>query len=242
MKIGVKTYDDRFFLHHFKGKVDFFEVMAIEDTDYSYLKEFSMPIVIHVEHRTFGVNFADKTKEKQNISAINFARKIAEMIKAEKIIIHPGHLENSNCSEKNALNSLKKMNDERILTENMPRYFNNSISLCHTPEEMKKILKKAKCKFCLDINHAVVSAIELKKDYIKFLKEFIKLKPSHYHLGGQKLSGKKESHIALEESEMDLKEILKLLPKNAYITLETEPDIEKTEQDIKIIRAIIKQI
>ena len=240
MKIGVKTYDNADFLHQFKKNADFFEIMAVQDNDYSFLGEFSKakPIVVHAEHQAFGTNPADKSKEIQDKGSIKFAQQIANLNGTEKIVIHPGRIENTNCKKENAINFIKSLKDKRILIENLP----SENSLCKTPDEVKEFMKKTKCGFCFDINHAIISAINQKKDYIKFLKEFIKLKPSHYHFGGQKIAEKKDSHLSLAESEIDLKEIIKLLPKNAEITLETEQDIEKTEQDIKIIKNMIKQI
>ena len=245
MKIGVKTYYGEAFLRNFEKKADFFEIMAVEGKDYTFLKKFSNPIVVHAEHQTFGINLADKTKEKQNLSALNFARKIADFSRAKKIILHAGALENKNCSKKNALALIKSLDKrmpiKNILIENLPHlphinYFST------TPAEIEKLIKEAGVGFCLDINHAIVTAISLKKDYISFLEEFIKLEPQHYHLGGQRIRARKDAHIALKHSEIDIKEILALLPENAEVTLETEPDINKTENDLKIIKKTLQNL
>ena len=100
-------------------------------------------------------------------------------------------------------------------------------------------LKETKAGFCFDINHAIETAIYLNEDYIEFIKKFVELKPAHYHLGGQNIKQKK-GHISFKESDIDLKKILELIPKNAEITLEVSTDIEKTKEDLKIIRNLIK--
>ena len=94
MKIGVKTFDDTNVLKHFEDKADFFEIMAIRGKDYSFLKKFSLPLVIHKEHQNFGINIADKTKQKINLESVNHAIKIADMVNSKKLILHPGLIDN----------------------------------------------------------------------------------------------------------------------------------------------------
>lgn len=237
MKLGVKTFNEENFLKPFKDKADFFEIMAIQDEDYSFLKEFSLPIVIHAQHQIFGANNADKTKIKKNTDSINFAINLANEYKADKIILHPGLIADENCSIEQAIYFFKLINNKKILVENL--IIRDKKGLCATPEEMKMFLKETKMGFCFDINHAIETAIYLNKDYIEFIKEFIELKPAHYHLGGQNIKQKKE-HIDFKESDIDLKKILELIPKDAEITLEVSTDIEKTKEDLEIIRDYIE--
>lgn len=242
MKIGIKIYSEKSFLEHFRKKIDFVEILTIEGRDYEFTRQLSQfPVVIHAQHYIFGANPADKSKDGGNISSANFARKIADSTNAKRIIIHPGVINNGSSSEDNAVSFIKNLNDKRVLIENLPKYkdFN---CLCTTPEETKEFMKKADVKLCFDINHAIETAFQAGRDYKEFIKEFIKLKPVQYHLGGQRIKGGIASHLSFQDSEIDLKEILKLLPKDAEITLETEPDIEKMESDINIIRGIIEEI
>lgn len=239
MKLGVKIFDEREFLNHFENEADFFEVMAIQKNDYSFLKEFSLQIVIHAEHHHFGINPADISKKEESLKSLNFARKIADMSGAKKIVVHAGVLEegNKNCSLKNAIDFFREINDDRILIENLPKHHNNHKNLCSTPRQIKKFLRETNKKFCFDVNHHLKNLKKLKGNY-NFIKKYIKLNPAHYHIGGQKFSEKKE-HLCLADSELDLKKILNYYPKDAEITLETEPNIEKIENDIETIRKVI---
>lgn len=246
MKIGVKTFCNPDFLKKFEDKVDFFEIMAIETNNYDFLKELKLPIVIHSQHRLFGVNAADKTEQEKNLNSINFARKIADFTNARKIILHPGEIDDENCSIKQAISFVKNLNDKRIIIENVPRE-SELDKPCTTPEETREFLKATGEGFCFDINHAIWTAVVLKEDYIKFIKEFLKLKPVHYHFGGQKirelnLPWYEREHLALKESDFDLKEVLKLIPKDAEITLETTTDIEKTMDDVRIMKEWIMKL
>ena len=162
MKIGIKTFDDAFFLENLKEKADFIEIMAIEGNNYDFLKKFSLPIVIHAQHENFGINNSDKTIYQKNLNSINFAKKIADLINAKKIILHPGALLNENHSKQQSIQFMGEIKDKRILIENLPAKKN----ICSTPNQTKDFLKQTNLGFCLDINHAIETAIYLNKDYI----------------------------------------------------------------------------
>ena len=237
MKFGVKTYDSFEFLKHFENSCDFFEVQAIQKNNYSFLRKFKIPIVIHAEHKKEKINPANISKKKSNLKSLKFAIKTANFCNSKKIIYHPGYIEKDNCSEKNAIDFVKNIKDSRILIENMP---NPKKCFCSTPEEMKFFIKETGKGFCLDINHAIISAVYLKQDYISMIKDFLKLKPKHYHLGGHKLFFNKFniSHLALSKTNFDLRPIFEILPRNAEITLETNTNIKDIEQDLVIARKL----
>lgn len=238
MKIGVKAFCEEEFLNHFEDDADFFEIMAIQGMNYSFLSKFKLPIVIHAEHQGFGVDGADKTKITKNKESVNFAIDLANKCKSKKIIIHPGSMTNPDCSEKQAINFLNLVNDKRVLIENLPK---TEDLLCTTPQETKKFIMETKAKFCFDINHAIETAVRFRQEYLGFIKEFIKLRPSHYHLGGQKIKGNK-IHLSLADSDIPLKKIMEIIPKDAEITLETEHNIQKVKDDIKIMRELIQEL
>jgi deoxyribonuclease-4 len=242
MNIGVKTFDDSNFLKHFENKADFFEIMASQKVNHSFLKSFSLPIVIHAEHSAFGVNIADNTKDKLNLKSVNYAIKLADMTNSKKIILHPGIIENKDCSLINAVNFLNKIDDERILIENLPFKDNEKKSLCSTPEEIKEFLKRTNRGFCFDANHSIQSSILNKKDYFLEIKKFLKLNPNHFHISGQSLQGNLNDHLSFMHSDLDFKEILKEYPRNADITLETETDIKKVDFDLEFIKKITDKI
>jgi len=232
MKIGVKTYDGKEFIEYFKDKVDFIEVMSFID------KKFlpNTKIVIHCKHQRFGINPADKEKEKENINELKEGQTIANFCNATKIIFHPGFIENENCSKEQAIKILKEIKDERIIIENLPVMYEKG-KFCSTPEETREFMKKSGKGLCFDINHAISAAFQEKLDPYIFIEDFLKLKPIHIHLGGQILPEDK-THLALTESNIDLKRVISLLPENVDICLEVTQDIKKTEEDIKLLKKI----
>lgn len=236
MKFGVKTYNDEKFLDFFNEKCDFFEVQAIRGNNYSFLKKYKLPIVIHCEHDVMGINIANPLKEKENIDSINFAKKLADFVGAKKIIIHPGIYENDLCTIENSINFLKNNCDLRFCIENVPSGIKFNVKkLGSSVEEMKHILKETGLNFCLDINHAIEYAFYEKLDYLKIIAEFEKLKPKHYHIGGEKMS-ELVSHLSFKKSDLNLDKIFSLVNENAEFTLETEVDIPSVVDDLKTIK------
>ncbi|MFH1608011.1 MAG: TIM barrel protein [archaeon] len=232
MKIGVKTFDNPLFLKHFKEKVDFFEIQAIQTNDYSFLKNFSLPMMIHAENARWNVDLSDKSKKDFNLKAINFARKIADFSGSKKIIIHPGMKKGRLFSIDSTIEFLKEVNDKRILVENIIE------GVGSFPEDIKEIIKETKVGFCFDVNHAIECARGSKLEVFEVIKDFLKLNPSHFHIGGQ--NGYK-THLSLKDFDYDWKEILSLYPKNSEITLETTIGAKEVEEDVKFIKKIIKK-
>jgi endonuclease IV len=245
MKIGVKTFNEIEILEKFKDHVDFFEIMALDKPNpqvLEFIKNSNMPIIIHSQHAGFGINNADKSKINKNKKAMEKAIEHANHSNAKRIIVHPGEKENETCSENNSLEFIKSFPDSRIIIENMPKIpLTKGICLGYSPESIKLFMEKTGAGFCLDINHAICSAIENDLDYKSYLKDFIKLKPAHYHLGGQKIRKNRQTHLSLEDSEINIKEIVELLPANAEITLETTTDLNKIQRDIDIIKKYISE-
>ena len=193
-------------------------------------------MIIHAEHQFFGINPADASKEKENRKSVYFAQKIADRTSAEKIIIHPGHIENRNCSLENAISFFNKINDKRILMENLPP-MKNVKRLCMNLEDVKEFIEKTGAGLCFDVNHAI-QARGFDKNY-DFIRDYLNLSPSHYHIGGQK---PEKDHLCFSDSEIDLRKILEYYPESAEITLETEPVAEKFEKDLEIIRDSIRRL
>ena len=57
-------------------------------------------------------------------------------------------------------------------------------------------------------------------------------------LGGQSYGG--QTHLAFEDSQINIKEIVSILPSDAEITLETSNDLEKTKRDLEFIKNLVK--
>ncbi|MFH1710824.1 MAG: TIM barrel protein [Nanoarchaeota archaeon] len=238
MKIGIKIFRYVKGIEEFAKFVDFIEIMAIEGEDYNLFESLGIPIVIHAQHQRSGVNNSDKTKNEKNISSINFAIELADKLNARKIIVHPGEIRSEDCSRENSVLFIKNIKDRRILVENMPK----EDYLCCDAEETKKFLEETGKGFCFDVNHAIREELSLKKDYFEKIASFLELKPSHYHIGGQDSIGRE--HINFKYSEIDLKKIISLFPKDAEISIETsgDKDLEGLKEDVILLREVIDSV
>lgn len=234
MKIGVKVYCDEKFADYFKDKADFLEVMAIQGKDYSFLENYPLPIVIHAMHEGLGVNVADKSLSEKNLASINFAISLADHFNSNKIILHPGTLENVDCSLEQSMSLFKNL-DNRIIFENL----SSKINVCSKFLEVKQFISETNRDFCLDVNHAIQISEELGVEFIPVIKDFLTLRPAHYHIGGQRTGIRDRGHRSFEDSNIPLKEILSLFPNDVEVTLEVTKDIEKTEKDLEFIRSLI---
>ncbi|MFH1238175.1 MAG: TIM barrel protein [archaeon] len=234
MKFGVKIFCDAKFADYFKDKADFLEVMAIEGKDYSFLKNYPLPIIIHAMHQGFGTNPADKTLFEKNLTSINFAISLADRFNAKRIILHLGILNSENCSIEQSVSFFQDL-DKRIIFENIPL----KPSLCSEFSEVEDFISKTGRNFCLDINHAIQTAGDLKIDFMQSIKGFLELKPVMYHIGGQKFEKGDIGHRSFDDSDIPLKEIFDLLPNDAEITLEVTREIIKTEKDLEFVRSLI---
>ena len=237
MKFGAKDYYKKDFLDYFADKADFLEIQGLRSHNYDFIRKYKLPIVIHAEHHNQGSNPADPNCM-TNLESIKNAQRIAKTVNAKKIVFHPGHIRDYNCSKENAINFIKKIDDNRILLENL----GDEHSLCKKPEDMREFMEETGKAFIFDVAHAMINANRFKENQIDFIKKFLRLGPSHFHISGQMINELNDQHLALHECNIDWYEILKLFPKDAEVTMEVSQDIEKTDKDLKMIRNIAKKV
>lgn len=239
MKIGLKIYNkgDLDKIKPVLDRIDFLEVMAIEGRDYSFLKKVKLPIVVHCMHQRWGINPANAMKFSKNRRVLNFAISLADEYDAKFIVIHPGHKEKGFCAAKNASHFLSNFNDERILIENLPRVDEGYSEMYGAGfGGLQDMIEIADKDFCLDLEHAGITANDKKRDIVEFIMELMKLKPKYFHICDVKFGKKMKNHLALGKGDLPLREIKKLIPDNAWVLLETEHNIDEHKEDIEFLR------
>lgn len=246
MKIGLKIWDEEGYelISPLLDKIDFLEVMAIKENDYSFLKKNKLPIIIHCMHNKWGVNFANAMKFTINRDAIRFAIKLADEYNAKFIIVHPGYKEKGFCAVNNISHFLSNFNDGRILVENHPKSEEEYSEMYGTSlGDLSKILEISEKGFCLDFEHAGTTAKNKHEPVMEFIKDLMVLEPAYFHICNCKYNSSKENplknrkdHIALSKGDLPIKEIKKLIPKDAWVLLETEHNIKEHEKDIEFLR------
>ncbi len=238
MKIGIKIYypNELPYIQRFLHMIDFVEIMAVEGKNYKKFRDIELPIVIHNEHSHWGVNFANPFASEKNMSSLRWSQELADMFDAKYIIVHPGKFENKVCAEHFMTDTLKEITDKRILIENVPHHDKRLNHFGYDYRSMKRILKLTGKKMNFDFPHAAEAAAQLGKRPGPFVKRLLSLRPAHFHMSDTRLNTLRDMHLHLEEGTLPLPEYKKLLPKNAWVTLETSNDYNKTRHDIEFLR------
>lgn len=210
IKAGLKVWSIN---KNFLNKVNIFfnnkEISYVEiyiipgtiKTASSILKKLQLPVIIHVPHFDHGFNLQDLFNIDKNISYLKESIRAADITNALYIIMHPGF----NGTIENIKDFLEKVNDKRIIWENMARVgIHGDGNLLSSPQEMREIMALTKKSFCLDFSHAYKSACSLNKDPKSLIKEFMDLEPKMFHLCDGHRNMEKDEHLNLGEGNFDL--------------------------------------
>ncbi len=236
-KIGLKIFPNgKAFYEVMEPYIDFIEIMAVEGAEYAWLQKRNKEVIIHHEHDGFGVNHANPDKKKKNEAATKWAIHHANKFNAKNIIVHAGHIDNKNCSIKEAIKQLTPLWDKRIIFENLIRVANNHYMFCYNKEDLELLTKTFKTGICLDLSHAIISSMEMHNNPEYFLKQLQKLPILHGHVCDGHLENPVDQHIHIGDGNFPLKKYLKYIPKKTDITIETQKNIEKAKKDIAFLR------
>ena len=200
---------------------------------------------IHAPHHAMGFDAGNRELEAQNRKILAPAQMAADMFDAQTIVVHAGR----KYDQKYLIETVRQFrlfNDSRIVVENLP-YLATANKPLHgnNAEEIKFIMREAKCGFCFDFSHAVCAALALNIDVEKQLQEFFALKPNVYHLCDGDMQKAEDLHLHFGEGNYDLAHFLNdYTDKNAYITMETGSGIiqhnDMWVKDYKYLKALIK--
>lgn len=244
IKYGIKLWspDKSYFpeavdLCH-KDLIDFVELYILPNTfPKKYLDILkNIPTQVHAPHSLHGFNVFELDKEKINLFK-NQAVKVADFFNSQYIILHAGMGRDRKIFKRN----IKKIYDKRILIENKPKIgLNNQICFGYSLPQLKFIKNQCRVNnICLDIGHAIKSAVSQRKDYKKYLETLIKaLEPNYFHISDGLLSSEKDEHLDLGRGDFDLKWIKNQINQSAnkhtvYLVFETPKKNNDLRNDIK---------
>ena len=240
IKEAIRLYDNNVY--------DYIELFIVPNTDKSYLhiwRKLEIPFIIHAPHYAFGLNLAQKENSKNNIKLAKEAIEFSNKLNSSTIIFHPGT--EGNIIE--TIRQIKLINDPRIIIENKPYYalpkFGNGKLICngYSPNDIKKIMNESGVGFCFDIGHATCAANAQKIDRLEYIKEFLKLNPKMYHISDGNFHGIYDEHKHLGYGTFPLKKLLRIIPQNSMISIETEKSSQENlndfEEDIRNISQFV---
>ncbi|MCP4482326.1 MAG: sugar phosphate isomerase/epimerase [bacterium] len=216
-----------------KGVFHYIEIYSIPNSldQIDVWKKLTIPFIIHAPHYGHNVNLAKKEQKESNMKHLEEALKFANILNAEDIIFHPGIAGDI----QETVKQINELNDERIIIENKPYFIEKDNSICNgaTFEEIQFVLNNTNVNFCLDIGHAICAANALKIDRLDFIKQLLKLKPKMFHLTDNEIDSIYDKHFHFGAGSLPIKKILKLLPQNIIITVETYKDYENKLDDFQ---------
>ena len=245
IKYGLKLWsvNKKYFLDvidfYHTGLIDFAELYIVPNTfrkrEAAILK--NIPVQIHAPHSLHSFNVFGLDKEKIDLFK-NQVVEAADFFDSQHIILHSGVGSDLKIFKRN----IKKISDKRILVENKPKIgLDNRICFGYSLSQLRFIKKKCKLSICLDISHAIKSALSQKKDYKKYLETLIKtLEPDYFHVSDGLLIGEEDEHLSLGKGDFDLKWIKNILnklskTKDISIVIETPKGKDNLENDAKNI-------
>ena len=226
-KLGLKVwstninYVDDIVKLYVDGVYDFIELFVVPGSFAATIKLWAfigIPFIIHAPHTPMGLNLSIKSLIRNNFKMSLEVFKFADVLNSKHIIFHPGiagEIEET-------IRQLFVLYDDRMLIENKP-YYSTTDQICigYSPEEIKLIIDETGCGFCLDISHAICAANALKIKPLEYLDSFMKLHPTMYHVMDGDYNGIYDEHYNIGYGNYPLADIIKKIPKNAIITIET---------------------
>lgn len=208
----------------------YIELTPIPNTQIDAFLSYNLPYTIHITTENYGVNIADKEKQAYNFNVINNCIEWADQLKAKYLILHPGF-----GSFTSAIEFLEYIEDKRILIENMPKVgLKEEKMIGYSPDQISELIG-TKYGFCFDFNHAIKAALSLKTDYKEYIKKFLILNPSYFHIADGKLNNDKDEHLNIGEGQYDFDFLGKYIFSKTIncLTLETPRKCPKSLKEDK---------
>lgn len=210
------------------GVVDFAEIFLMPGTSNTEFSQLEMPLTIHAPHDGSGLNLCEPEKTEFSVKCINEASELADELNAKYVAFHPGHIgikDDYENAMKCMISEMNFPNKKKLCVENLTykAVIPEMICTCHKPEDIKRIMQQCGLGFCLDLNHAYKAAASLKANPKDFIKKFMALNPSYFHLSDGNSSIEDDEHLMLGKGDYDLKFLKKciMLSESKMVVIET---------------------
>jgi len=243
MKTGLKFFPETLKntlseIGKIRDAADFVEIMAIRGTDFSAFDNIGVPVTVHAEHHDFGSNPADPKREAESVSSLLFASEVADRFDSPVIVVHPGFIADSGCSVQQAAKVLKSIGDKRIILENLIPDFNGKRFLFYDPANMEYLVRETGFSICLDASHAALTAEKTGKGVLDFYREMLKFRPGYFHFSDTNLETRDDQHLHLGKGNLPVGSMKNMIPKDAMVCLEVQPDLPGMLKDLEYFRTL----
>ena len=208
------------------GVFDYVELYVLPDSldRLPLWKALKTPYIVHCAHSVHGFNLADRQRAELNRRIYEQAKRYADELDAAYIIFHGG----CDGTIEETARQLAAFHESRALIENKPRMPLPEVSAAkecrgYSIGELRTVMETAKCGFCLDFGHAVCAANSMRKEPYSYIRELFRLSPEVVHLSDiADMRSEYDNHPNLGTGQLDIAELLRLLPEETPVTIETD--------------------
>lgn len=199
-------------------------------------RECGLPFFLHAPHSYSGLNLSQRKGQSENLRILKEVESFRLALKPKFVIFHPGILGSINETVHQINDMKKKFPDifNLAIIENKPKIgLKGEICIGASPEEIERIIKETGLGFCLDIGHAICFAAWAQIGWEEALDQFMKLGPKVYHLSDGNVNSHTDSHLHYGDGNYELNKIIKLIPSDVYVSVETDKDPELHLKDFE---------
>ena len=206
-------------------------------------KSFQVPIVLHAPHSAAGMNPALPELFEANRVKIRDVADWSAALNPRSIVYHGGSVGTIEETGRQ-LSLLKKEYPAAFrngLIENKPvKGLGKEKCLGTDRNELKYLMETVGLGFCLDFGHALCAAVSLKCDASEYFQTLRELKPELYHLSDSFQGAETDSHLHLGQGNLDIADLVRQIPENGWVTLETlksnSDNLDDFVQDAEFVR------
>ncbi len=258
LKVGLKLWSSNTFyikpaLELYRQRVfDYVELYVDLGTEKDYLSQWTgkgIPFVLHAPHSYSGLNFSQLKGQSENLRILKEVESYRLALEPEFVIFHPGILGSINETVRQINDMKKELPDifNLAIIENKPKIgLKGEICIGASPEEIERIIGETGLGFCLDIGHAICFATWAQIGWEKVLYQFMKQRPKVYHLSDGSMDSHTDLHLHYGDGNFDLSKIIKLIPSNVYVSVETEKDpalhLKDFERDVSYLKKLYEMV
>jgi Xylose isomerase-like TIM barrel. len=245
LKLGLKLWSSNTFYIkpalelYRQGVFDYIELYVDPRTEEDALglwKESGLSFFLHAPHSYSGFNLSLRKYQSENLRLLEEVESYRMTLDPKFIIFHPGIMGSINETVRQIHDMKKEFPDilDLAIIENKPRMgLKGEVCVGASPEEIERITGETGFGFCLDIGHAICFAAWAQIGWEDILHQFIKLEPKVYHLSDGVINSHTDLHLHYGDGDYELSKIIKLIPSNVYVSVETDKDPELHLKDFE---------
>lgn len=232
---------------HQKGVFDYIELYVVPGTNKNCLdqwKEKNFSYILHAPHYDSGFNLSLRSWESRNRLLIEEVESFRAALKPAMIIFHSGVHGFIYETIRQILLFKKEYPTlfNSAIIENVPKIgIKGEICLGASPEEIERLTHETGLGFCLDIGHAICYAAWAGIEWELVINQFMKLNPHMFHLSDGNINSKTDLHLSFGEGNYELSSIIKKLPSQAYVSIETKKNSKLNLIDFERDSAYFKE-